>query len=253
MERVTIIKVGGAVVENETTLATLLQNFASIEGAKILVHGGGRAATSVASQLGIESQMVNGRRITNADMLRVATMVYAGLVNKNIVAQLQSLKVDAIGLTGADMNIITSTKRPIQDVDYGFVGDITHVDGQKIADLLAMNAVPVIAPLTHNATGQLLNTNADTIAATVAQALTTFFDVKLIYCFEKQGVLHNQNDNNSVIPMITAQNFPTLLANGTISGGMLPKIENALSAVNHGVKSVVITSATNLTGGTTIQ
>jgi acetylglutamate kinase len=180
-------------------------------------------------------------------------MVYAGLVNKNIVAQLQSLKVDAIGLTGADMNIITSTKRPIQDVDYGFVGDITHVDGQKIADLLAMNAVPVIAPLTHNATGQLLNTNADTIAATVAQALTTFFDVKLIYCFEKQGVLHNQNDNNSVIPMITAQNFPTLLANGTISGGMLPKIENALSAVNHGVKSVVITSATNLTGGTTIQ
>jgi acetylglutamate kinase len=252
MKKLTIIKVGGALVENEESLAQLLSNFAAVEGYKILVHGGGRSATALAAQLGIETHMVNGRRITDAEMLRVATMVYAGLVNKNIVAKLQGLGVDAIGMTGADLNIIRSDKRPVGEVDYGFVGDVKKVNGGKLASLLDLRAVPVIAPLTHDGNGQLLNTNADTMASTVATALSTYFDVTLTYCFEKPGVLRNPDDDSSLIPQITAEVFKAYVADGTVSGGMIPKIENALAAVAQGVKRVVITSANNLTGGTVI-
>jgi acetylglutamate kinase len=252
MKKLTIIKVGGALVENEESLAQLLSNFAAVEGYKILVHGGGRSATALAAQLGIETHMVNGRRITDAEMLRVATMVYAGLVNKNIVAKLQGLGVDAIGMTGADLNIIRSDKRPVGEVDYGFVGDVKKVNGGKLASLLDLRAVPVIAPLTHDGNGQLLNTNADTMASTVATALSTYFDVTLTYCFEKPGVLRNPDDDSSLISQITAEDFKAYVADGTVSGGMIPKIENALAAVAQGVKRVVITSANNLTGGTVI-
>jgi acetylglutamate kinase len=253
MKKLTVIKVGGALVENEASLAELLQQFSRLEGKKILVHGGGRSATALAAELGIESKMVGGRRITDAEMLRVVTMVYGGLVNKTIVAKLQGLDIDAIGLTGADLNIIRSEKRPVKDVDYGFVGDVKKANGGKIANLLEMGAVPVIAPLTHDGNGQMLNTNADTMAATVATALAPYYDVTLTYCFEKAGVLKNPDDDSSLIPVITADDFKSLVDNGTVSGGMIPKIENALSAVNQGVKKVVITSANNLEGGTTIR
>ncbi len=251
-KKLTIIKVGGALVENSDSLALLLRNFADVDGYKILVHGGGRSATALATQLGIESKMVEGRRITDADMLRVATMVYGGLVNKTIVAKLQGLGVDAIGLTGADLNIIRSDKRPVGVVDYGFVGDVKKANGGKLASLLEMQAVPVIAPLTHDGNGQLLNTNADTIASTVAVALSTYFDVTLTYCFEKPGVLGNPDDERSLISEITADAFQQYVADGTVSGGMIPKIENALAAVKQGVKRVVITSANNLNGGGTV-
>jgi acetylglutamate kinase len=253
MKKLTVIKVGGALVENEASLAELLQQFSKLEGQKILVHGGGRSATALAAELGIESKMVGGRRITDAEMLRVVTMVYGGLVNKTIVAKLQGLDIDAIGLTGADLNIIRSEKRPVKDVDYGFVGDVKKANGGKIANLLEMGAVPVIAPLTHDGNGQMLNTNADTMAATVATALAPYYDVTLTYCFEKAGVLKNPDDDSSLIPVITADDFKSLVDNGTVSGGMIPKIENALSAVNQGVKKVVITSANDLEGGTTIR
>ena len=253
--KITIVKVGGAVVEDPAQLTSLLEGFKKIEGAKILVHGGGRRATKVAAALGIESKMVGGRRITDADMLEVVTMVYGGLVNKNIVAQLQAIGVDAIGLTGADMNVIRSHKRPIKDgIDFGFVGDVDAVDATRLHTLIDANLTPVLAPLTHNGTGTMLNTNADTIASETARSLAKTDDVTLVYCFEKPGVLANPDDDNSVIPTITRADFQRLTANGTISGGMLPKIENALAAVETGVKKVVITKADCLgnNNGTTI-
>jgi len=253
MERLTVIKVGGALVEHAALLDALLNDFARLEGKKILVHGGGRTATAIAAELGIESQMVNGRRVTDEAMLRVVTMVYGGLVNKNVVARLQALGLDAIGLTGADLNVIRSDKRPVKEVDYGFVGDVKAADAHKFAQLLDMGAVPVIAPLTHDGRGHLLNTNADTMAATVATALAPHYDVTLTYCFEKAGVLLDADDDRSVLPVITEADFKAHVAAGVISGGMIPKIENALDAVKKGVKKVIITSAANLTGGTTIQ
>lgn len=242
--KITIVKVGGAVVEDPAQLTSLLEGFKKIEGAKILVHGGGRRATKVAAALGIESKMVGGRRITDADMLEVVTMVYGGLVNKNIVAQLQAIGVDAIGLTGADMNVIRSHRRPIKDgIDFGFVGDVDAVDATRLHILIDAHLTPVLAPLTHNGTGTMLNTNADTIASKTARSLAKTDDVTLVYCFEKPGVLANPDDDNSVIPTITRAGFQRLTADGTISGGMLPKIENALAAVEAGVKKVVITKA----------
>jgi acetylglutamate kinase len=252
MKKLTIVKVGGALVENDDTLAVLLRNFAAVEDGKILVHGGGRSATALATRLGIATRMVDGRRVTDAEMLRVATMVYGGLVNKTLVARLQALGVDAIGLTGADYNIIRSEKRPVREVDYGFVGDVKKVNGRKLTTMLEANAVPVIAPLTHDGNGQLLNTNADTIASTVAVALAPGFDVTLVYCFEKPGVMRDPDDDSTLIPVITAETFKELKANGTVSEGMIPKIENALAAVAQGVKRVVITSASRLDGGTVI-
>lgn len=255
-QKLTIIKVGGAVVEDEAQLTRLLQDFTAIEGPKILVHGGGRRATKIAERLGIETHMVDGRRITDADMLEVVTMVYGGLVNKNLVARLQALGADAIGLTGADANIIRSEKRPPVPsksgdgslIDYGYVGDVKAADGAKIADFIAKGIIPVIAPLTHDGQGHILNTNADTMASETAKALAPYYEVTLTYAFEKPGVLSNPDDDQSVIDTITPQDFLRYKADGTISGGMLPKIENALAAVKAGVARVIITSATAIDG-----
>ena len=255
-QKITVVKVGGAIVEDPQSLDQLLQNFAAIEGPKVLVHGGGRRATKVATSLGIESKMVNGRRITDAEMLEVVTMVYGGLVNKNIIAQLQSKGVNALGLTGADMDIIHSHKRPQKNgVDYGFVGDVEHVNGFALRNIIEQSITPVMAPLTHDGKGNMLNTNADTIASETAKALARFYDVTLIYSFEKKGVLSNPEDDESVIPTITRQDFEQYVANGTVAGGMIPKVENALAAVDSGVSQVIITLASAIDGkhGTIIK
>ena len=248
-EKLTIVKVGGAVVEDEVQLSQLLKDFSAIEGNKVLIHGGGRRATQVAANLGIESKMVGGRRITDADMLSVVTMVYGGLGNKNLVARLQANGVNALGLTGADMDVIRSHKRPIKDgVDFGFVGDVDRADGEMLSRLIKAGITPVMAPLTHDGQGHILNTNADTIASETAKALAPYYDVTLIYSFEKKGVLPNPDDDDSVIPTITRADFEQYKADGTISGGMLPKIENALSAIDAGVSRVIITLATAIDG-----
>ena len=265
-ESLFIVKVGGAVVEDEAQLAQLLKDFSAIPGRKVLVHGGGRRATRVAEKLGIETQMVNGRRITDAPMLEVVTMVYGGLVNKNLVARLQACGVNALGLTGADIDVIRSHKRPPVTlhpkggergavVDYGFVGDVDRADGQMLHTLIEAGITPVMAPLTHDGEGNILNTNADTIASETAKALAPFYDVTLIFSFEKRGVLARPDDDDSVIPVITRPLFQQYVADGTISGGMIPKIENALAAVDAGVSRVVITLATALNGtqGTVIR
>ena len=255
-ETLTIVKVGGAVIEDEAPLAQLLKDFAAIDGRKVLVHGGGRKATKMAGRLGIETRMVNGRRITDAQMLEVVTMIYGGLVNKQLVTRLQAHGVNALGLTGADGDAIRSHKRPMKDgVDYGFVGDVDRVDGAMLSRLIEAGITPVMAPLTHDAQGNILNTNADTIASETAKALAPFYDVTLIFSFEKKGVLSNPDDDDSVIPTITREDFIRYKADGTISGGMLPKIENALSAIDAGVSQVIITLATAIDGqhGTIIQ
>lgn len=242
MQQITVIKVGGAVVEDDAQLTQLLTDFSHIAGPKVLVHGGGRRATKVASALGIESHMVGGRRITDRQMLDVVTMVYGGLVNKNLVARLQAMGINAIGLTGADMDVIRSHKRPLKDgIDFGFVGDVDRADGQRLRSLIDSGIVPVMAPLTHDGKGNILNTNADTIAAETAKALAPYYDVTLTYCFEKKGVLARPDDDDSVIPTITRADFARYVADGTIAGGMIPKIENALDAISQGVARVVIT------------
>ncbi len=256
MEKVTIVKVGGAIVEDNEQLAQLLTDFAAIPGKKVLVHGGGRRATKVAAALGIESKMVNGRRITDEQMLEVVTMVYGGLVNKNLVAKLQAKGVNALGLTGADMDVIHSHKRPVKNgVDFGYVGDVERANGKMLQTLIQEGITPVMAPLTHDGNGNILNTNADTIASETAKALAPYYDVTLIYSFEKKGVLSNPDDDNSVIPVITRSDFEKYQADGTIGGGMIPKIENALAAVDAGVKEVIITLATAIDGkqGTVIK
>ena len=232
-------------VEDELQLSQLLKDFSAIEGRKILVHGGGRKAT----------KMVDGRRITDADMLEVVTMVYGGLVNKNLVARLQANGVNALGLTGADANAIRSHKRPLKNgVDYGFVGDVDQANGEMLGGLIEAGITPVMAPLTHDGEGHILNTNADTIASETAKALADLYDVTLIFSFEKRGVLSNPDDDDSVIATINHADFARYKADGTISGGMLPKIENALNAVDAGVAKVIITLATAIDGkhGTTI-
>ena len=254
-EKLTLIKVGGKIVEEEATLQALLSDFAAIEGRKVLVHGGGRSATKLAARLGIESQMVNGRRITDAETLKIVTMVYGGLVNKNIVACLQACGVNALGLTGADMNVILSHKREVKDIDYGFVGDVDRCDGDILNVLIEQGIVPVMAPLTHDGNGNMLNTNADTIAAETAKALASHYDVTLIYCFEKKGVLMNEDDDDSVIEHINEKEYQNLVKDNVIKGGMIPKLENAFSAINAGVRRVIITQATAIDGkkGTIIE
>jgi acetylglutamate kinase len=254
-EKLTVIKVGGKIVEEEATLNQLLADFSAIEGYNVLVHGGGRSATKLAAQLGIESQMVNGRRITDAETLKVVTMVYGGLVNKNIVAGLQAKGVNAMGLTGADMNVIRSVKRPVKEVDYGFVGDVEKVNAELLGNLIRQGVVPVMAPLTHDGQGSMLNTNADTIAGETAKALAELFDVTLVFCFEKKGVLSDENDDDSVIPVITPELFKEYVEKGIIQGGMIPKLENSFSAIDAGVSQVVITlaSAIHQEGGTIIK
>jgi len=255
MEKLTLVKVGGKIVEEAESLKQLLADFAKIDGYKVLVHGGGRSATTLAAKLGIESQMVNGRRITDAETLKVVTMVYGGLVNKQIVAGLQAIGVNALGLTGADLNYMRSEKRPVKDVDYGFVGDVKEVNAGILSDLIAKGVVPVLAPLTHDKEGNLLNTNADTIAGEAAKALAKHFDVRLVYCFEKKGVLLNENDDESVILKLTPTLFKKYVDENVINGGMIPKLENSFEALNAGVKQVVITRADFIhTGnGTTIS
>jgi len=250
MEKLTIVKVGGKIVEEEDTLKQLLVDFLKIKGAKILVHGGGRLATKMAGQLGIESRMIDGRRITDEDSLRIVTMVYAGLVNKKIVAGLQALGGNAIGLSGADMNIMRSEKRPVTTIDYGFVGDVKEVNTDAFALLLQNGFIPVMSSLTHDKKGNLLNTNADTIAGETAKALSKLFDITLIYCFEKSGVLMDENDDNSVIPLINREIYAEYKNSGVIQGGMIPKLDNSFQAVEAGVRQVIITKASTIAEGT---
>jgi acetylglutamate kinase len=255
MDKLTIIKVGGKIVEEPETLKQLLSDFSKIIGHKVLVHGGGRSATAMAAKLGIESQMVNGRRVTDGEMLKVVTMVYGGLVNKQIVAGLQAIGINALGLTGADLNYMRSEKRPVGDVDYGFVGDVKEVNAGILAELISKGVVPVLAPLTHDKVGNLLNTNADTIAGEAAKALANYFEVTLMFCFEKKGVLLDENDDESVISNLNPALFEEYVSKKIISGGMIPKLENSFEALNAGVRQVVITRADliHTKGGTTIS
>jgi acetylglutamate kinase len=246
MFKLNVIKVGGGIVEDGEALSHLIDNFSSIGGYKVLVHGGGRTATDIATKLGIESKMVGGRRITDAQTLKVVTMVYGGLINKDIVAKLQAKGNNALGLTGADLNCILSDKRPVKDIDYGFAGDVKKVDTGILSELIMKGVVPVMAPLTHDGNGNMLNTNADTIASEVAKALAGSFEVTLTFCFEKKGVLSNPEDEESVIKEITPATYEVLKSDGTVSGGMIPKLDNAFRALRAGVNKVVITEAGEL-------
>lgn len=252
MTGVNIIKVGGKVVETPATLASLLDTLAGMSGPVVLVHGGGRSATAMASRLGVETVMVDGRRVTDASMLEVVTMVYGGKVNKAIVAGLQARGVNALGLTGADMNLIVSDRRLPNPVDYGFVGDPREVNTDALLMLLQAGIMPVVAPLTHDGAGNMLNTNADTMAATLACAAAGLAEVTLTFCFEKPGVLANPDDDSSVIARIDRSVYETMKREGTVAGGMIPKLDNAFKALEAGVKRVVITAADNLGGGTVV-
>ena len=246
-----VIKIGGGVLENEAQRDAFLRQFAAIEDPKVLVHGGGRLATTMAERLGVETQMIDGRRVTDKETLDIVTMVYGGLVNKQVVAQLQTMGVNAIGLTGVDGGWMKSVKRPIKNgIDYGYVGDVIEVNGAHLRTLLDKGLTPVIAPITYSAEGLLLNTNADTVASQTAISLAP--DVQLTFCFEKEGVLSNPDEESSVIAKITPKSYTQLKADGIVSGGMIPKIDNAFAAIEHGVQSVRITHASNLQGGTII-
>ena len=249
MQQLTIVKVGGKITENTESLTAFLKDFVLIAGDKILVHGGGRSATVLAEKLGLETKMAEGRRITDAEMLKAVTGVYAGWINKTIVAQLQSLRMDAIGLTGVDMNLILSEKRPVKEIDYGFVGDVKGINVPALLELLKQNYLPVIAPITHDGKGNLLNTNADTIAAEIAKALAFDYNVRLIYCFEKKGVLMNQADEKSLISNLDFELFRQYKETGIIQGGMIPKLDNAFRAFGSGVKEVIITCASDINTG----
>lgn len=253
MERLFIIKIGGNVIDDENNLSAFLSDFAAINVKKILIHGGGKIATKIGDKLGVESKYVNGRRITDDDTIDIVTMVYGGLVNKKVVAQLQSKGCNAIGLTGADANVIPAKKRPVKDVDYGWVGDVdtSKLKADNIQLFLENNIVPVFAPLTHDNEGHILNTNADTIASTVAIALSKHYDVRLIYSFEKKGVLENVEDENSVITLINKEKYAQLLAENKLFAGILPKIDNAFAAIDAGVKEVLIGDAKDLLQNTT--
>ena len=247
-----VIKIGGGVLENEAQRNAFLRQFAAIEGPKVLVHGGGRLATTMAERLGVETQMIDGRRVTDKETLDIVTMVYGGLVNKQVVAQLQTMGVNAIGMTGADGGWMKAVKRPIKNgIDYGYVGDVVDVNGQHLRTLLDNGLTPVIAPITYSAEGALLNTNADTVASQTAISLAP--DVQLTFCFEKAGVLSNPDDESSLIARITPESYTQLKADGIISGGMIPKIDNAFAALQEGVQTVRITHASNILGGTIIE
>jgi acetylglutamate kinase len=252
MERLFIVKIGGNVLDNEQALKSFLNDFAFLKENKILVHGGGKIATKIGEQLGIKSNYVNGRRITDEATKDLVTMVYGGLVNKQLVAKLQSLGCNALGLTGADGNAIRATKRSVNEIDYGFVGDIApnHVNLSLIQSLLDQNVSLVFAPLTHSG-GNVLNTNADTIASVLATALSKYYDVRLLFCFEKNGVLADINNENSAIQRINKETYNELLANGSLADGILPKLENAFAAIDEGVKEVLIGHANDLIKNTT--
>jgi acetylglutamate kinase len=247
MEKLSIIKIGGNIIEDENSLLDFLKLFSNLEGKKILVHGGGKRATAMASKLGIESKMVHGRRITDAETLEVITMVYGGLVNKNIVAKLQALQIDAIGLTGADVNSIKSEKRPVKEIDFGFVGDVKEVASHSINKLLQADFTPVFCAITHDGKGQLLNTNADTIASQIAIGMSKIYETCIYYCFELNGVLQDFSDKNSVIKLINSKKYQELLNDSIIADGMLPKLENCFDALKNGVHQVKMGNTSMLT------
>lgn len=253
MDPLFVIKIGGNIIDDAAALTGFLKSFAGIKEKKILIHGGGKIATKIGDQLDIQSQYINGRRITDDDTIDLVTMVYGGLVNKKIVAQLQALQCNAIGLTGADANIIPAKKRPVKEIDFGWVGDITtnSVQVDILHNLLQSGAVPVFAPLTHDGEGHILNTNADTIASSLAVALSQLYQVRLIYCFEKKGVLEDVNDDNSVIQNINKEKYQQLLAEKKLFEGILPKIDNAFAAIDAGVNEVLIGDAKDLPQNTT--
>ncbi|WP_266205475.1 acetylglutamate kinase [Pontibacter kalidii] len=241
-----IVKIGGNILDSPERLQLFLADFAALPGPKLLVHGGGKIASAFGQRLGITPKMVEGRRITDAETLELVTMVYGGLVNKQVVAKLQALGCNAIGLTGADGNIIPAQKRPVKTIDYGFVGDVSGPESINVPALEAMieaGLTPVFAPLTHDTQGNMLNTNADTIASVLATALATKYKVQLMYCFEKKGVLQNAEDEESVIPHITAEKYKTLKEEGVVSAGMVPKLDNAFAALAQGVHAVQIGDA----------
>ena len=248
MQRLFVIKIRANVIDNEDALPSFLKDFAAIDAKKILIHGGGKIATKIGGQLGIQPNYVNGRRITDDATIDLVTMVYGGLVNKKIVAQLQALQCNAIGLTGDDGNIIPATKRAVKDVDFGWVGDIDvfKIEIQNVDFLLQGSFVPVFAPLTHDGYGHILNTNADTIASSLAIALSKYYDVRLIYCFEKKGILENVDDNDSAIDLINKQTYQQLLSEKKLFAGILPKIDNAFAAIDAGVKEVLVGDAKDL-------
>jgi acetylglutamate kinase len=247
MNKIFIIKIGGNVLDDDASLKVFLKDFASIQEPKILVHGGGKLATKVGEQLGIKSEYINGRRITDKPTRDLVTMVYGGLINKQIVARLQELQCNALGVTGADGNLIQAVKRPVKEIDYGFVGDISaeSVNTPFLYFLLKQNSIPVFAPLTH-ANGEILNTNADTIASVLAMALSKQFAIRLIYCFDKKGVLKDVNEDSSVIRKINEESWQRLLREGTLADGILPKLENAFAAIRAGVQEVLIGEAGDL-------
>lgn len=247
-----IIKIGGNVIENKEELSKFLSLFSKLEGSKILVHGGGKLATQLATKLGIESKMIGGRRITDAETLEVITMVYAGLTNKNIVAELQSNNCNAIGLSGADGDAIQAHKRPLKDIDYGFAGDIDGVNSSMISKLLNADLVPVFCAMTHDGKGQLLNTNADTIASELAIGLSGLYETTLYYCFEKKGVLLDIKDDESVVKHINSNTYKQLLKDGIIADGMLPKLENCFHALQNKVNKVCLGDMEMLAPNTTL-
>lgn len=253
MERLFVIKIGGSVIDNEQQLSLFLSNFSTIKDKKILVHGGGKLATRLAEQLNIPQQVVNGRRITNAETLKIITMVYAGYINKNIVAQLQAINCNAIGLSGADGDFVLAHKRIYSGTDYGFVGDVDRINTELLIDLLKKNISVVASPVTHDGKGQLLNTNADTIASSIAIAMSKQFNIRLIYCFEKKGILEEVEDENSVIPLITRETYRQLVNDKKLFDGILPKIENAFTAIDSGVREVLIGDANNLLQNVTAE
>ncbi len=248
MEKLFVIKIGGNVIDDEKLFQSFAQKFSSLQAKKILIHGGGKIATEIGKLLNIESNYIDGRRITDDATLQLVTMVYGGLINKKIVAHLQAIHCNAIGLTGVDGNLLTATKRINNEVDFGWVGDTDekNVNTTLLNSLLKEKLIPVIAPLTHDGKGNILNTNADTIASLIATALSKLYEVHLIFCFEKRGVLNDMNDENSVIPLINDTGFEKLKAENKINSGILPKIENALKATGKGVREVVIGKAEDL-------
>lgn len=248
MEILHIIKIGGNILDDEQKLHSFLKNLIKVQGNKILVHGGGKLASSLSVKLGIEPKMHNGRRITDLETVRVVTMVYAGWINKSIVAELNSLGASAIGLSGADAQLIPAEKRPVREIDYGFAGDVLQkkVNGKFLAQLLESNMLPVIAPITADDKGQLLNTNADTIASALAVALAAHYEVNLIYCFEKKGVLLDVSKDDSVIGDLDKKRFAELKSQGIIDKGMIPKLENAFDALDQGVRGVLIGHADDI-------
>ncbi len=239
-EKLRIVKIGGNVINNRKQLQSFLKDFSDMDSLKILVHGGGKRATELAASLGLQTKMVGGRRVTDEANLEIVTMVYAGLLNKNIVAQLQASNCNAIGLTGADANTIMAHKRIVKDIDYGFAGDVDSIQNEPIKLFLNNGIVPVFSAITHDKKGQLLNTNADTIASELAKGLSGNFEVELIYCFEKKGVLMDIDDNDSVITDIDKKKYEQLKADQIIAEGMLPKLENCFESLENGVKKVII-------------